>query len=214
MASKRKADEQADQPLQEYRRKRRFAQTPEPEGMPGAEPSAPAEPPAEAELLYVIHKHDASRLHYDLRLELDGVLKSWAVPKGPCLDPSQKRLAVHVEDHPIEYGTFEGIIPAGEYGGGTVMLWDEGFWQPLGDPAESYRNGTMRFRLLGRKLKGDWKLVRFRDRSDKGDNWLLIKAKDDQARPLAKIDILVESPDSITTGRTLEQIAREQPPRR
>jgi bifunctional non-homologous end joining protein LigD len=177
--------------------------------MPGASPEAQdAAPPSGPRLLYVIHKHDASRLHYDLRLELNGVLKSWAVPKGPCLDPSQKRLAVHVEDHPVEYGQFEGTIPEGEYGGGTVMLWDEGTWEPIGDAPAAYAAGTLRFRLRGRKLQGDWKLVRFRGRTDDGDNWLLIKSKDDYARPLAKADILKTDPDSVATGRTLEQIAR------
>ncbi len=218
VSARRKSDPSAAPPLGEYRRKRRFARTPEPAGQVPEEPQpqprqaavpSAATPPGPA-LLYVIHKHDASRLHYDLRLELGGVLKSWAVPKGPCLDPSQKRLAVQVEDHPVEYGRFEGVIPEGEYGGGTVMLWDSGTWQPQGDPAASYAAGTMRFRLLGRKLAGDWKLVRFRGHTDEADNWLLIKSKDEHARPLADFDILKASPDSVATGRSLAQIAADQ----
>jgi bifunctional non-homologous end joining protein LigD len=164
---------------------------------------------ASKRLLYVAHKHDASRLHYDFRLELDGVLKSWAVPKGPCLDPSQKRLAVNVEDHPVDYGSFEGIVPEGEYGAGTVMLWDRGWWEPLDDPAEAYAGGMMRFRLHGEKLKGIWKLVRFRGRSAEGDNWLLIKSRDEYVRPLSECDVLKASPDSVATGRSLEQIAAD-----
>lgn len=198
MASKQTPEEDTGEPLQEYRRKRDFARTPEPQG---------AEGPAGPLLLYVIHKHDASRLHYDLRLEVDGVLKSWAVPKGPCLDPSQKRLAVHVEDHPLEYGGFEGTIPEGEYGGGTVMLWDQGWWEPQGDAAAALAAGTMRFQLHGHKLKGDWKLVRFRGRGDDADNWLLIKGKDELARPLVEYDVLKALPNSVATGRSLEQIA-------
>ena len=207
MAGKDKPDEPSGEPLREYRRKRHFALTPEPAGEATQEQPESAEPPAGSRLLYVIHKHDASRLHYDLRLELDGVLKSWAVPKGPCLDPSQKRLAVHVEDHPVEYGTFEGTIPEGEYGGGTVLLWDQGWWEPLGEPAEAYQAGALRFGLHGRKLQGEWKLVRFRGRTDEGDNWLLIKGKDDFARPLAEADILKEAPNSVATGRSLAEIA-------
>jgi bifunctional non-homologous end joining protein LigD len=197
----------AGKPLGEYRRKRQFARTPEPVGQSVKDKPEASETRPAAHPIYVIHKHDASRLHYDLRLELQGVLKSWAVPKGPCLDPSQKRLAVHVEDHPIEYARFEGIIPEGEYGGGTVMLWDRGWWEPPGDAEESYEAGTMRFRLHGQKLQGDWKLVRFRGRTDEGDNWLLIKGKDEYARPLAEYDVLKERPDSVATGRSLTEIA-------
>src|SRR5689334_21059390 len=136
--------------LSEYQRKRRFNRTPEPAGKLGS---------AEGRS-FVIQKHDARHLHYDFRLELDGVLKSWAVPKGPSLDPTIKRLAMHVEDHPIEYGSFEGIIPQGEYGGGTVMLWDKGTWAPLGDPPKDYEKGRLKFKLNGQKLRGNWMLVR------------------------------------------------------
>src|SRR5262249_26031484 len=143
-------------------------------------------------LSFVIQKHDASRLHYDFRLELDGVLKSWAVPKGPSLDPGEKRLAVHVEDHPIDYGDFEGIIPEGQYGGGTVLLGDRGTWEPLAldgkykdlDAEGAYKKGHLKFRLHGEKLTGGWNLVRIRGRwGDSADNWLLIKEKDEAAEP-------------------------------
>lgn len=209
MAAKDKRTARNDASLETYRRKRSFQKTPEPQGAaPDAEPSS-AKAPDTPHRLYIIQKHDASRLHYDFRLELDGVLKSWAVPKGPCLDPSQKRLAVHVEDHPLEYGSFEGTIPEGEYGGGTVMLWDRGWWEPVkdDDPDGGYATGSMKFVLHGQKLQGIWNLVKFRGKSDEGDNWLLIKSKDDHARPLREEDILVKAPDSVTTGRSLEQIA-------
>ena len=143
--------------LEEYRRKRDFRKTPEPVGA-----AQPTEETLEG-LSYVIQKHAARRLHYDFRLELDGVLKSWAVPKGPSLDPSVKRLAVHVEDHPVEYGSFEGDIPPGNYGAGTVIVWDRGTWEPVGGAAEaarSYKAGKLKFRLFGEKLHGGWTLVR------------------------------------------------------
>src|SRR5947199_5518138 len=126
---------------------------------------------------YDIQKHRASHLHYDFRLELDGVLKSWAVPKGPSLDPSVKRLAMHVEDHPVDYGSFEGVIPEGEYGGGTVMLWDRGEWEPVGDPQEGYRSGKLKFKLHGEKLRGGWMLVRSGAKSQyvPQRHWLLFK---------------------------------------
>src|SRR5882724_11970560 len=129
--------------LDEYRHKRDFRKTPEPRGKRAGRPHG--------QLAYIIQKHDASHLHYDFRLELNGVLKSWAVPKGPNLDPSVKRLAMQVEDHPVEYGSFEGIIPQGEYGGGTVMIWDRGEWEPIGDPQEGYRKGRLKFTLFGDK---------------------------------------------------------------
>src|SRR5713101_8626887 len=133
--------------LREYQRKRDFSRTPEPAG-------SERRSRRQKKLGYLIQMHAARRLHYDFRLELDGVLKSWAVPKGPSLDPQAKRLAVHVEDHPIEYGEFEGIIPAGEYGGGTVMLWDRGQWEPVGNPHLGYRQGRFKFKLHGKKLRG------------------------------------------------------------
>ena len=157
---------------------------------------------------YVIQKHAARRLHYDLRLELDGVMKSWAVTRGPSLDPNEKRLAVHVEDHPIEYNAFEGTIPEGEYGGGTVMIWDRGIWTPEGDPHKGYAKGHLVFDLEGEKLHGRWHLVRMRSRgNERHDNWLLIKGKDDEARGSRDPDILEEEPRSVTTGRSIEEIA-------
>src|SRR3954466_3761664 len=162
--------------LEEYKRKRDFGRTPEPAG-------ARARAKKAAPLSFVIQKHAASRLHYDFRLELDGVLKSWAVPKGPSLDPGEKRLAVHVEDHPIEYGDFEGVIPAGQYGAGRVLLWERGNWFPEGDPEEGYRKGRLRFRLEGDKLHGAWSLVRMGRAAEAGkENWLLIKSRDEHAR--------------------------------
>ena len=184
--------------LQEYQRKRAFKKTPEPRGTRHRGNGR----------LFVVHKHAASRLHYDFRLELDGVLKSWAVPKGPSLRPSQKRLAVHVEDHPIEYGSFEGIIPKGEYGGGTVMLWDRGKWLPEGDPARAYHRGRMTFTLQGEKLKGGWSLIRMGKASEeKGKQWLLIKNNDAEARKSHRPDVVDTHPLSVTTKRTLEGIA-------
>ncbi len=143
-------------PLEEYHRKRDFAKTPEPAGAEPAE-DAPA-------LSFVVQKHAARALHYDFRLELDGVLLSWAIPKGPSFDTHDKRLAVHVEDHPLEYGGFEGTIPAGEYGGGTVIVWDRGTWQPVGDPHAALEKGDLKFDLFGEKLKGRWVLVHMRPR--------------------------------------------------
>jgi len=189
--------------LREYRRKRDFKKTPEPTGK-----VAPRR--GKRELLFVIQKHAASRLHYDFRLELDGVLKSWAVPKGPSLDPADKRLAMHVEDHPLEYGTFEGIIPKGEYGGGTVLLWDRGSWQPVGDPHQGYRAGNLKFVLKGEKLRGGWALVRIRGGrggDDSGRSWLLIKERDAEARSGPSANIVELEPKSVLTGRTLEEIA-------
>src|SRR4051812_15064431 len=155
--------------LAEYNRKRDFARTAEPKG---------ERRKSGKKLSYLIQKHDASRLHYDFRLEWDGKLLSWAVPKGPSQNPDDKRLAVHVEDHPIEYGKFEGTIPAGEYGGGTVMLWDRGSWEPHGDVDEALRKGKLAFDLHGERLEGAWALVKLRARrpGDK-DNWLLIKER-------------------------------------
>jgi bifunctional non-homologous end joining protein LigD len=157
---------------------------------------------------FVIQKHAARRLHYDLRLELDGVMKSWAVTRGPSLVPGDKRLAVQVEDHPIDYNTFEGTIPQGEYGGGTVMIWDRGRWYPEGDPHEGLRKGNLTFRLEGKKLKGTWHLVRMRGRpGETRSNWLLIKSHDEFARTAKDPDILEEMPASVVTGRTIPEIA-------
>jgi bifunctional non-homologous end joining protein LigD len=196
-------DDAAPEDLREYRRKRDFAQTPEPAG--GAVPT-----PRTGERMFVIQKHAATRLHYDFRLELEGTLKSWAVPKGPSLDPADKRLAMHVEDHPLEYATFEGIIPKGEYGGGTVVLWDRGTWEPEGDPHKGYHSGNLKFALHGEKLRGSWALVRIRggrDPRDDGRSWLLIKHGDAEARPAKSGSIVEARPESVATGRTLEQIA-------
>src|SRR5690554_3897035 len=141
----------ADHLLRDYRAKRDFART--------QEPSGKAKAKAADKLSFVVQKHDASRLHYDFRLELDGVLKSWAVTRGPSTNPADKRLAVRTEDHPLDYGDFEGTIPEGEYGGGTVMLWDEGTWEPVGDPRAGLEKGDLKFRLHGKRMKGEWVLV-------------------------------------------------------
>jgi bifunctional non-homologous end joining protein LigD len=180
--------------LEEYKRKRDFRKTPEPPGV-----AAPNEKASEG-LSFVIQKHAARRLHYDFRLELDGVLKSWAVPKGPSLDPGEKRLAVHVEDHPLDYGQFEGVIPEGEYGGGTVLLWDRGTWIPLDpQPEAAYRKGSLKFVLNGEKLHGKWALVRMGGKaaSERRENWLLIKERDDEALPLSGDAVVTENPFSV-----------------
>lgn len=188
--------------LSEYHRKRDFRVTPEPRG----------EEKSAAGRSFVVQKHAATRLHYDFRLEMEGVLKSWAVPKGPCLDPAQKRLAMQTEDHPVDYGSFEGIIPAGEYGGGMVLLWDHGTWEPLEDAERALREGRLKFRLFGEKLRGAWMLVRTkgRERRDDGRSWLLFKERDDEARPLAEYDITAARPESVTTGRELHAIAADR----
>ena len=187
-------------PLEEYRRKRDFSATPEPVGASGRAEGAG--------LTFVVHKHAARALHYDLRLEVDGVYASWAVPKGPSLDTADKRLAVHVEDHPLDYGSFEGTIPAGEYGGGTVMIWDRGAFMPVGDPGDGVSKGNLKFVLLGSKLAGAWALVRMKPHpGERQEAWLLIKERDDAVRPRAEYDLLKAQPDSAATGRTMEQIA-------
>ncbi len=184
--------------LETYRKKRKFDVTAEPRGRKERRGGN----------RYVIQKHDATRLHYDLRLELDGVMKSWAVTRGPSLDPNDKRLAVHVEDHPVEYNSFEGTIPEGEYGGGTVMIWDRGTWAPDGDPHRGYAKGHLDFELEGEKLHGRWHLVRMRARQgDKHENWLLIKGKDEESRSGRNADILKQQPLSVATGRTMDEIA-------
>ncbi|HEX8245830.1 MAG TPA: DNA ligase D [Longimicrobium sp.] len=187
--------------LAEYHRKRDFKKTAEPKGREHS--SGPS-------LAFVVQKHAASHLHYDFRLELDGVLKSWAVPKGPTFDPSVKRLAVHVEDHPVEYGDFEGIIPKGEYGGGTVMLWDTGSWEPLDDPHRGYAKGHLRFALHGQKLRGGWHLVRSR-RGEEGEKeqWLLFKDDDAESRPESEGKVTEDEARSVKTGRTIEEIAAD-----
>jgi bifunctional non-homologous end joining protein LigD len=165
--------------LAEYDRKRDFTATPEPR----AAARTKASPKKSRDSIFVVQKHAASRLHYDFRLELDGVLKSWAVPKGPSLDPKERRLAMHVEDHPREYASFKGVIPPGEYGAGKVEIWDRGTWAPVGDPHAGYRKGNLKFTLRGRRLRGNWVLVRMRDKEGRGEPWLLIKERDDAAEP-------------------------------
>jgi bifunctional non-homologous end joining protein LigD len=189
--------------LKEYEKKRRFDVTPEPKGSQ-KEPAS-----ARDSLLYVIQKHQATSLHYDFRLEWNGVLLSWAVPKGPSLDPSIKRLAMQVEDHPVEYGDFEGVIPAGEYGGGTVMLWDNGTWTPqVPDVDAALRKGDLKFTLHGRKLKGSWVLVRTRGfgKNASRSSWLLIKHHDQYA---STTDITAEMPKSVASRRLLADIAQD-----
>jgi bifunctional non-homologous end joining protein LigD len=190
--------------LQTYRAKRRFDVTAEPRGSAGNRTGSDA---------YVIQKHAARRLHYDLRLELDGVMKSWAVARGPSLVPGEKRLAIHVEDHPVEYNQFEGTIPAGEYGGGTVKIWDRGRWIPDGDPHVGYEKGHLTFRLEGEKLSGLWHLIRMRKRAgERHESWLLIKADDDAARRPNEPDILEEKPRSVASGRSLDEISHRKVP--
>ena len=179
--------------LAEYNRRRRFDRTPEPAGKPGQARKKARE--------FVVQKHRASRLHYDFRLEHDGVMLSWAVPKGPSLDPTQKRFAMQTEDHPIEYNQFEGVIPEGEYGGGTVMIWDRGTWEPeVEDVDAALARGDLKFTLHGKKLRGSWVLVRMRDRQ-----WLLIKHRDNFA---STEDIAAAKPRSAVSRRTLAGIAR------
>jgi bifunctional non-homologous end joining protein LigD len=191
--------------LQPYRKKRNFSRTSEPSGSPSR--GAPS-----STLQYVIQKHAASRLHYDFRLELDGTLKSWAVPKGPSRNPSDKRLAVHVEDHPIEYADFEGIIPPRQYGAGTVMVWDRGQWIPEGDPKAAYAKGHLKFTLVGQKLQGRWTLVRMggaRNRDEK--NWLLMKERDGAGRTGGAADSTLALAKSVKSGMSMEEIAQAKP---
>ena len=187
-----------------YQRKRDFAETPEPAGKRGD---------ASAGRSFVVQKHAATRLHYDFRLELDGVLKSWAVPKGPSLDPADKRLAMQTEDHPVEYGGFEGVIPEGEYGGGTVLLWDRGTWEPIDDPRPGRcATGKLEFRLHGEKLRGAWALVeaegarRAREAARRGS----FKEKDEARPRAAETTSTSEPPESVATGRDLDEIARDR----
>ncbi len=184
--------------LQSYWRKRNFKQTPEPHGDTARSSEG---------RVFVVQKHAASRLHYDFRLEMEGTLKSWAVPKGPSLDPAQKRLAVHVEDHPIEYADFEGLIQPNHYGAGSVELWDRGKWIPKGDPVAGYKNGKLVFQLEGRRLRGGWTLARMggRAQSEKRDNWLLIKMRDEEARTGRKAEITERQRGSITKDNVKKQ---------
>jgi len=185
-------------PLEDYKKKRDFSKTPEP----------PPEVRPAGGFSYCIQKHAASRLHYDFRLELDGVLLSWAVPKGPSFDPRDKRLAMHVEDHPVEYGSFEGVIPEGEYGGGTVVLWDRGTWTPVIDPRLGMKKGELKFELQGQKLTGKWALVKIKGDDPKA--WLLVKDKDEHSRPADELDIVSARPESVISGRGLAEVAAER----
>lgn len=181
--------------LTEYKKKRKFDKTPEP---------GPTKKKTKTGRMFVVQKHRATQLHYDFRLEVDGVLKSWAVPKGPSLDPTVKRLAMQVEDHPVDYAKFEGVIPEGEYGGGTVMVWDYGTYEPenTDDVASALRKGELKFSLDGQKLKGSWVLVRTRDRQ-----WLLMKHRDYYT---TEEDVSEIAPASILTRRTLAEIAEDE----
>ncbi|MEP7053263.1 MAG: DNA polymerase ligase N-terminal domain-containing protein, partial [Pseudomonadota bacterium] len=182
--------------LVKYRKKRNFSETSEPAG----------EARHKSGHRYVIQKHDAGHLHYDFRLELNGVLLSWAVPKGPTLDPGVKRLAVQTEDHPIEYSGFEGTIPEGAYGGGTVLLWDRGTWEPEGDAEQAYKKGHLKFQLHGEKLSGGWHLVRTQRGNEKQKQWLLFKAQDEAARA-GDTSLLEKEHKSVSSGRDLAEIA-------
>jgi len=181
--------------LSEYKRKRKFNKTPEP---------GPEKKRTKSGRLFVVQKHRATQLHYDFRLEAEGVLKSWAVPKGPSLDPTVKRLAMQVEDHPVDYADFEGVIPEGEYGGGTVMVWDIGTYEPenTDDVGAALRKGELKFSLNGKKLKGSWVLVRTRERQ-----WLLLKHRDYYTTDEEVTEI---APASILTRRTLAEIAEDE----
>ncbi len=191
--------------LELYNQKRNFDVSPEPRGKKAKQTGNS----------FVIQKHDATRLHYDFRLEIDGVLKSWAVTKGPSMVPGEKRLAVHVEDHPLDYGGFEGLIPEGNYGAGAVMLWDRGTWEPIGDLHKAYKKGHLEFALKGEKLEGRWHLVRMGHREgEKRENWLLIKAEDEFARAEGDADILEELPLSVKTGKSLDEIWGKTAPKK
>src|SRR5437870_11231054 len=188
-------------PLKKYRQMRDFGETPEPAG---GKPKGTKLP------IFVIQKHQASRLHYDFRLEMEGVLKSWAVPKGPSYDPTVKRLAMMTEDHPYDYGSFEGVIPAGNYGGGNVIIWDTGTWEfiePGDDPVKAVQQGKLTFRLFGRKMFGEWALVRIKARSPKGNEWLLLKHRDQYANP--NVDVTEVAPRSVVSNLLVEEIGAD-----
>src|SRR5205085_3556778 len=208
MATKKRS--RAASKLSEYRRKRDFTKTRQPagDGVVGKRSNgAPRKRPTPT-LRFVIQKHAASHLHFDFRLELDGVMKSWAVPKGPSYDPSTRRLAMQVEDHPIEYNTFEGTIPEGEYGGGTVMLWDRGTYEPeegggVEALREGYERGDLKIVLHGKRLEGGWVLVRMRREGGRAQ-WLLLKHRDEYADP--DYDVVDEAVTSVASGRTMDEI--------
>ena len=191
--------------LKEYRKKRDFDRTSEPFGKDRKD---------SGQRIFVIQKHQASRLHYDFRIEMDGTLKSWAIPKGPSTDPGEKRLAVRTEDHPVEYADFEGVIPEDEYGGGTVMVWDAGTYRLIEDDKNggsirrAFDNGEIKIKLDGKKISGGYVLIQTRQRGD--DQWLLIKLKDDKAD--ARRNPVSTEPDSVLSGRSLEKIAKEESP--
>ncbi len=185
--------------LKKYRSMRRFNETPEPSG---AETRGRTKFP-----IFVIQKHHASRLHYDFRLEMEGVLKSWAVPKGPSYDPGVKRLAVMTEDHPYDYARFEGVIPEGNYGAGNVIIWDEGLWEfiePGDDPVKALAAGKLAFRLYGKKMFGEWALVKIKGRSPKGNEWLLLKHRDEFAN--ADVDVTAVAPRSVVSNRLVDEV--------
>jgi bifunctional non-homologous end joining protein LigD len=185
--------------LKKYRAMRDFSDTPEPSGK--------AKRPRGKRPTFVIQKHQASHLHYDFRLEMEGVLKSWAVPKGPSYDPSVKRLAMMTEDHPYEYGSFEGVIPEGNYGAGNVIIWDHGTWEfiePGDDPVKALKQGKLTFRMYGKKMFGEWALVRIKGRSPKGNEWLLLKHRDEFANEA--VDVTEVAPLSVVSNRTVEEV--------
>ncbi len=186
--------------LGQYKAKRDFKKSPEPTGGTGKSNVAGLS-------CFVVQKHQARRLHYDFRLELDGVLKSWAVPKGPSLNPADKRLAVHVEDHPLDYAEFEGMIPAEQYGAGKVLIWDRGYWRPIKDPRKGLVNGKLEFELYGERLTGKWALVQMKHPPDESsDNWLLIKEKDKSIDREDGDRLLNAHPESVISGRTFGEL--------
>ena len=188
--------------LKKYKQMRDFSDTPEPAG---GKPKRGTMP------MFVIQKHQASHLHYDFRLEMEGVLKSWSVPKGPSYDPSIKRLAMMTEDHPYDYGSFEGVIPAGNYGAGNVIIWDTGTWEfiePGDDPVKALNQGKLTFRLNGKKMFGEWALVKIRGRSPKGNEWLLLKHRDQFAN--ADVDVTAVAPRSVVSNRTVDEVSPDR----
>jgi len=187
--------------LKKYKEMRDFGETPEPAGGKPKRGKLP---------IFVIQKHHATQLHYDFRLEMEGVLKSWAVPKGPSYDPTVKRLAMMTEDHPYDYASFEGVIPAGNYGAGNVIIWDNGTWEfiePGDDPVKALQQGKLTFRLYGKKMFGEWALVKIKGRSPKGNEWLLIKHRDKYANP--NVDVTEVAPRSIISNLDVDEIGAE-----